>query len=390
MTTWGNGGIYSRGENSWRLRYNVNGKRFTKTVRGTKSEARTELRRLLRSGDTGEHVAPDRMTVAQWISHWLAIGAPGKRRKKPSRRTVERYSQLLRTHVLPALGNCPLQKLTGAQIDALYSKLASRIAPRTCHHVHVTLGAALSAAVRTGTISVSPMARLLKVPSPGEADHGIALDEDQLDRLVAGFRGSPLRLFVALAGYTGLRRNEALALRWADYDEAGRTLKITRAIEQTKAGITFKAPKTKRGVRSIVIDDNLAVMLRAERDNHLRLVAGVPDGSLVDLRMVKMPTDALILPSPAGEFDLTRPRDPHAVTRGFTRRARKLGFARLRLHDLRGSHATQLLRRGIPIDVVARRLGHDAATMMRAYAKALPSDDTITRDALAAISRGNS
>jgi hypothetical protein len=63
----------------------------------------------------------------------------------------------------------------------------------------------------------------------------------------------------------------------------------------------------------------------------------------------------------AGAIGL-RPRDPHAVTRGFVRRARKLGFARLRLHDLRGSHV-----------------------MMRAYAKALPSDDAITLDALAAI-----
>lgn len=282
------------------------------------------------------------------------------------------------------------QKLTGAQIDALYGALASRIAPRTCHHVHVTFGSVLSAAVRAGALSVSPMARLLKVPSPGEADHGIALDEDQLGRLVAGFRGSPLYLFVALAGYTGMRRNEVLALRWTDFDEVGKALKVERAIEQTKAGISFKPPKTKRGMRSIVIDDNLVRMLRTERDQYLRLVAGVMDDTAVDLSLVELPTDALIFPSPAGDFDLARPRDPHAVTRGFVRRARKLGFARLRLHDLRGSHATQLLRRAMPIDVVARRLGHDPAVMMRAYAKALPSDDAITLDALAAISRGNS
>jgi integrase len=389
-STWGNGGIYPRGEGSWRLRYNVNGRRFTKTIRGSRSEARAELRRLLRSGDTGEHVAPDRMTVAQWLEHWLAIGAPGKRQAKPSRRTTERYAQLLRTHVVPVLGACALQKLTGAQIDSLYTALATKIALRTCHHVHVTLGAALSSAVRAGALSTSPMARVLTVPTPGNGDHGIALDEDQLARLVEGFRGSPLHLFVAIAGYTGMRRNEVLALRWGDYDEAGRTLKITRAVEQTREGTSFKPPKTKRGLRSVVIDDSLLGLLCAERDRHLRLIAGVPDGSSVDLRMVKMPPDALILPSPAGELDLARPRDPHAVTRGFVKRARKLGFKGLRLHDLRGSHATQLLRRGIPIDVVARRLGHDPAVMMRAYAKALPSDDTIIRDALATISRGNS
>ena len=56
--TYGDGGIDARGENSWRLRYRVNGKRFTKAFRGTMSEAQKELRRLLRSGDIGEHVEP--------------------------------------------------------------------------------------------------------------------------------------------------------------------------------------------------------------------------------------------------------------------------------------------------------------------------------------------
>jgi hypothetical protein len=66
----GDGGIDARGENSWRLRYRVNGKRFVKTVHGTKSEAQKALRDLLHSGDTGAHVAPDRMTLGAWIEHW--------------------------------------------------------------------------------------------------------------------------------------------------------------------------------------------------------------------------------------------------------------------------------------------------------------------------------
>ena len=66
------GGIVARGENSWRLRYRISGKRFTKTVHGTKSEAQKALRDLLHSGDTGEHVAPDKMTLGQWIDHWVS------------------------------------------------------------------------------------------------------------------------------------------------------------------------------------------------------------------------------------------------------------------------------------------------------------------------------
>ena len=98
------GGIDQRGEKSWRLRYRVNGRRFTKTVHGTKSEAQKALRDLLHAGDTGEHVAPDKMTLGQWIDHWIAAGAPGRSQKRAGRRTVERYSELMRCHVVPVLG----------------------------------------------------------------------------------------------------------------------------------------------------------------------------------------------------------------------------------------------------------------------------------------------
>jgi integrase len=287
------------------------------------------------------------------------------------------------------VGHYRLQKLSGAQIDSFYATLASKaIAQRTKHQVHIVLGAALKAAVRAGALSVTPMDRALNIPPPGDINSGIALDEDQLKTLVDGFRGSSLHLFVAILAGSGMRRNEALGLQWRDFDETNKTLKIERAIERTTAGgITFKLPKTARGVRKVAIDNGLVELLRAERERHLRLVAGVPDGAAADLRMIKLPTAALILPSPAGGFDLTRPRHPHDVTQRFVHRARMLGFDRLRLHDLRGSHITQLLRRGVALDVVARRCGHDVKTMMTNYAKVLPSDDAKVRETLAEMAR---
>ena len=219
-------------------------------------------------------------------------------------------------------------------------------------------------------MTANPMARVEKVPSPGESDHGIALDAEELRKLVEGFRISPLYPIVATAVFTGARRNEILALRWADLDLANNTLRIERALEETKQGLAFKAPKTKRGVRTIAIDADLVALLSAEREKYLRMVAGVPDGASVDLSLVRLPEGALMFPSPTGaDVDLTRPRDPHAVTRGFVRQARKLGFARLRFHDLRGSHETALLDNGVPVHVVAARCGHDPAVLLRNYAK---------------------
>jgi integrase len=383
--TYGDGGIDARGDGSWRLRYRVNGKRFTKSFRGNKTEAQKELRRLLRSGDIGEHVAPDRITVAQWAEQWLANGAPGRNRRRASRRTIERYEQLLRCHVLPALGARPLQQLQAIEIDTLYIDLAARLTPRTAHHVHTVFNACLGTAARKGLVVASPMARVEKVPSPGESDHGVALDADELRKLVEGFRGYILYPIVAVAAFTGARRNEILALRWADFDPTNKTLRIERALDETKGGLAFKAPKTKRGTRTITIDDDLIALLKAERERHLRVMSGVPDGAAVDLSLVKLPDGALIFPSPSG---LTRPRDPHAVTRGFVRRARKLDFPRLRFHDLRGSHETLLLDAGVPVHVVAARCGHDPAVLLRSYAKRTRKADTSAAAVIGALSQG--
>jgi integrase len=173
--------------------------RYTETFHGTKESAKKKLRDLLSSADKGAHVAPDKIMLREWVDHWISAGAPGRRQKKVNKRTLERYAELLRYHLVPTLGGRPLQQIQSSEIDKLYVELAESISPRTAHHVHTTFGACLGAAVRTGLLSLNPMARLLKVPSPGEADHGMILDEEQLCTLVEGFRGLVLFPIVAVA-----------------------------------------------------------------------------------------------------------------------------------------------------------------------------------------------
>jgi integrase len=387
------GGIDQRGENSWRLRYRVNGVAYAKTVRGSKTEALKALRDVLHAGDTGEHVAPDKMTLRQWAEHWITIGCPGnKRRKQVGQRSLEGYAQNLRKHVLPTLGDRPLQQLQPSEIDKLYVALSEKISPRTAHHVHSVLGACIGAAVRTGKLAFNPMIRLAKVPSPSEADHGMVLEEDQLLTLVRGFKGSALFGIVAVAAFTGARRNEILALRWSDLDVAAATLRIERAVEDTDTyGLRLKDPKTERGKRTIGIDPGLLSLLVAERERHMRIMAGVPDGSPVDLTLLKLPTDALMFPNPPGpgqNFSFTRHRVPRATTKEFTRKATKLGFAGLRFHDLRGTHETHLLDKGMSVAAVAARCGHDPAVMLRSYAKRTRKADASIADMIATLTKG--
>jgi integrase len=389
--SYGDGGIDQRGENSFRLRYRIGEQRYSVTFQGTPKEAKTKLRELLKSGDDGKHVEPTRMTLGDWIEHWLSIGAPGRKKKRAGRRSVERYQQLLRGHVIPALGTKRLQQLHATDIDRLYESLEGKLASRTQHQVHTVLGACLSAAVRKGLLSVSPIVRAEKIPSPGESDHGQVLDKDQLASLVQGFRGSAIYSIVATAAFTGARRNEILALRWSDLDPVAKTLRIERSLEETGAAVRgqaqtqrFKEPKRASHRRTITIDAALVELLLSERDKYLRLAAGVPAGATVDLSLVKLPVDALMFPSPG---DFARARYALGVTRQFEHHARKQ-YPGLRFHDLRGSHETALLDAGVPVHVVADRCGHDPATLLKSYAKRTKKADTDAAATIGELLRG--
>ena len=382
---YGDGGIDQRGDNSFRLRYRIGEKRYQKTFRGTLAEAKKELRALLRSGDTGEHVAPDKATLAGWAEQWLAAGCPGRKRQGVGARALERYGQLLRKHVLPVLGERKLQQIDSADIDALYLSLDGKMSPRTAYAVHTVFSACLGAAVRTRKLVINPMQSITKTPDAGESDHGVALDAEQLRTLVQGFKVSALFGIVSVAAFTGARRNEILALRWVDLDPVNKTLRIERALEETKRhGIRFKAPKRERHKRTIMIDDGLLVLLLAQRERHLRMIAGVPDGVSVDLGLVRLPEGALMFPN---GYSLTEPRNPRTTTKEFADRVRKLGF-KMRFHDLRGSHETMLLDAGVPVHTVAARCGHDPATLLRSYAKRTRKADTSAAAVIGNISKG--
>jgi integrase len=111
----------------------------------------------------------------------------------------------------------------------------------------------------------------------------------------------------------------------------------------------------------------------------------------VDLSLVRLPDDALMFPNPPAKgaaFSLSAPSNPRNTTKEFVRKATALGFKGLRLHDLRGSHETALLDAGVPVHVVASRCGHDAAVLLRAYAKRTRKADTSAAAVIGALAKG--
>src|SRR5262249_47049756 len=158
----------------------------------------------------------------------------------------------------------------------------------------VALGACIRAAMRKGLLSVNPIDRAEKVPSPGECDHGQVLDQEQLASLVQSFRGTTIYAIIATAALTGARRNEILALQWSDLDPPKKPRGLERWVEES-GGVPqqlvrrLKEPKRASHKRTIAIDDSLIALLLSERDKHLRLATGVPHGAAVDLSLIKLP-----------------------------------------------------------------------------------------------------
>ena len=257
---YGEGQIVQRGENTWLCRYRVGGRRLAKTVRGTKTEAQRALRDLLHAGDKGEHVEPDKLTLGQWIDHWISIGCPGnKRRREVSTRAIERYSDLLRFHVVPLLGARPLQQVQSTEIDAVYTS-SSPTKYRRARHIMCTSSLAPASVRPRGRASCSAIRcwNLPRCPLLPSRITAWCLRRSSYCALVRGFKGTALFPIVAAAAATGARRNEILALQWCDLDIDKKTLRIERAIEETdEHGLRIKGPKTERGKRSITIDDEL-------------------------------------------------------------------------------------------------------------------------------------
>jgi len=157
-------------------------------------------------------------------------------------------------------------------------------------------------------------------------------------------RGTRLELPVVLAVSTGLRRGELLAVRWRDVDLEKATLAVRQSIEQTKNGLAFKEPKTRRGRRVVALPNVTVEALRRHRTDQakrrLSLGSAYKDQGLVLTRL-----DG-------------RPMDPAETSKAFARVIARNGLRRHSLHSLRHTHATLLLRANVHPKVVSERLGH--------------------------------
>jgi integrase len=190
------------------------------------------------------------LTVRDWLTLWLAAV-----REEVSPKSHERYAEIARHFLMPALGNLQLTRLAPSHIQQAYSGWATGgrrdgkdggLSPLTRRHIHRILNSALARAVEQQVLARNPAEAFKKRLPKVERREMTTLSADQSARLLAAIKHTRVYWPVLLALSTGMRRGEVFALRWKNVDLERGSLRVMESLEQTKAGIRFKAPKTDR------------------------------------------------------------------------------------------------------------------------------------------------
>lgn len=378
------GHVYKRGD-SWTyvLDISLPGQRRRQKSKGgyrTKRDALAALNEAQGALQRGLYVEPSKLSMRTFlIDHWLPAIEAGLRQS-----TLQGYRSAITNYVLPRLGDTRLQALTPDQLNAFYGELlrAGRrdgktgLSPKTVHNVHVLLHKALHDAVRWSYLprNVAEYSDPPKQTSSGKAMRTWAPAE--LRSFLEYVQDDAYYAAWVLAANTGMRRGEVLGVRWQDIDFDRRRLAIRQTIISIDYRVEIGEPKTARGRRSVALDSGTVTALRAHRvkQNQLKLMLGEAwqDNDLVFCR------------------DDGTPVHPDRFTQMFDKHVRDSGLPRIRLHDLRHTHATLALAAGIHPKVVSERLGHSTvAFTMDVYSHAIPSMEAEAAETIARLVRSS-
>jgi integrase len=346
-------------------------------AKAARDEARVKARR-------GEYIDRNQTTVTEYLDQWIDSHSM---EIKP--RTLLDYRACIRLYVTPRIGHMPIQVVRPSTITKLYRDLLAGggrhgkpLATTTVIHLHAVLRKAFrDAVIVDGLIGSNPVERAKRPRGPTH-EPGTVWTIAQLQAFLATARQHRLFAFFHLAAYTGARRGELLNLRWADIDLDAKKITIsgsTAVIGGERINGTTKSGRT----RVIAIDDHTVAVLQQHKTDQAAEQALAGD-------YWRGRSNGYVFTTGWGE-----PIYPDTVTTLMTKLIRahndpengsrpKDQLPHARLHDLRHIHATTLLLSGVPVHVVAARLGHaDPAITLRVYAHVIRTAEAAAADIFA-------
>ena len=346
------------------------GKQIQRSFSGkTQREVRQKMQAALVDLNNHQYQEPTKMTVGEWLETWerdFLIGV------KPF--TKLNYSQHIRNHIIPALGNRKLQQLSGPDIQKFYNQLLREGGKIRCHdkdgnvmkkdgqpvyvsvplsaktvkNIHGVLHKALEKAVKLEYIRTNPAdsCELSRV----EKKEIRPLDDGDISRFMEAVQNHPFRALFLTTLFTGLRRGEVCGLRWDCVDLEHGTITINKQLQNIPGQPgSYRLVSTKNGKSRTLKASHFVVDLlcqqKAEQEEIKRLV-----GELWH-------DEGYVFCNAVGEH-----LSPSTVYHNFKRVASDIGMPAARLHDLRHSYAVASLRAGDNIKTVQSNLGHHTAS----------------------------
>jgi integrase len=333
----------------------------SRTFRGGKRGAATALAKLV--GELDEpgrrRVAPSKLTVTQLITDRLAEwdGSPT---------TKAHYQSQLNKHIAPTVGRLTITELDARMLDRFYRWLRDEqhLSASTIRSIHSLIRGSLRRAVVFGYLKSNPAIEV-HPPVPRRKEIDLPDAGAVADAIVRLARDDPpYGCLVRLAAATGARNGELCALQWADVDFEHGTVRVDATIVATAETGVIRKPTKTHTFRTIALDSATVEALRAHREAMVERASacGVEVGE----------TGYVFSHSPAGSV----PWRPDHVTNKWAHHREKLGLKGVRLHDLRHLQATMLLKAGVPVRNVSKRLGHrDPSVTLNVYAQYLEDSD---------------
>ena len=342
--------------------------------RWTQKDAQREMVATLAKIDAGHTLGTARGTVGAYLTGWVEQYAASGSVKRTTIAAVQNH---VSAYLLPRIGGLQLRELKPAKIGALYADLlrdgatghggrtqtGRGLAPKTVRNIGGTLYKALGDAVRLGIIPSNPAANV--EPPRWDRPEMQVWNLEQVARFLSVEQNEPHDALWRLILVCGLRRGEVLGLRWSDVDlvDAVVTIRQTRTVAAGR--VITETPKTRKGRRTVAIDPGTVDALARLKDAQ-EAARSTLGGWPTDLVAVTV---------------IGRPIDPKALTRRFQDVARAAGLPVIRLHDGRHTAISEMLRQGVPVHVVAARVGHARpSTTIDLYAHALPQSDRAAAD----------
>lgn len=305
----------------------------------TRREAQATLTAWLADIDKGTAVDRSTKTVAEIVAYWIDTHARPHLRAK----TVADYENIIKNHILPELGDIPVQRLTPDRLLTFYArKTAAGVGPRTLRLCHILLRQALRQAATVGFVSRN-VADIVKPPRGQRPEmHVWNVAQAQAFLAVADQSNYGPIWIVALA--TGTRRGEVLGLRWQDMDVAQSALHVRQTVGAVRGRIEFKPPKTRSSMRTVHISKEVIAALQEHkrRQDERRLTLGET-----------WQAHNLIFTAENGN-----PIHPDNLQHDFRRLVRLAGVPYIRIHDLRHTFVTLAYQSGASIKAISEMIGH--------------------------------